>query len=301
MAHHAACTKRDTPAVMAAGYVRASAQGARCCAQCSRGGRHRHVCGLEQLPDRRLLAVGQRRGEGHGVHDKQVAARGLLVVDGHALALDVVVVARLGDAARLQHHLVPVQVLDGAAEARERVHQRDGLIDEQVVAAALPALGGDGAHDELQVAGLAVNHGLALLKERDGLAVDHAGLHVHGNHLLLAHQLVAGALLAHLLVELLEHAGAQLLGHQLLLALALALAGAGLDHRLVTSDLELLAVVQGVTLGHTVLLLLTTMTPTEEEVKDVATTVVPLCLLPHVLLQALLPVTIINPPLLRVR
>lgn len=62
-----------------------------------------------------------------------------------------------------------VQVLDLPGEARQSVDQRDGLVDQQIITAALPAGIGQRADHELQVTGLAVDDGLALLKEGDEL------------------------------------------------------------------------------------------------------------------------------------
>jgi len=57
----------------------------------------------------------------------------------------------------------------------QRVHQRDGVVDEQVVATPLPSRPRQRAQDELQVAGLAVNQRLPLLEEGDGLRMEGGG------------------------------------------------------------------------------------------------------------------------------
>jgi hypothetical protein len=63
------------------------------------------------------------------------------------------------------------------------IQQCDCLIDEQVIAPPLPALGGYGAQHKLEVPWLPINHGLTLLKEGDHLQITQGqeqGRHVSG-------------------------------------------------------------------------------------------------------------------------
>mmetsp|Transcript_27958 Transcript_27958/g.71975 ORF Transcript_27958/g.71975 Transcript_27958/m.71975 type:complete len:216 (-) Transcript_27958:503-1150(-) len=172
------------------------------------------------------------------VGDVQVPVAVSVVHQRHALARDTGHLARLGHAHRLQDDGVPVQVLELMPEAGQSLHQINGVAQVEVVSVApeegVPQL----PENKDEVAGLAINERLALFKLVDLLPVHHARLHVDAQKFRLALVLNVGAVLTYLLRVLLEHAGTELPRDHLVLAVALARAGRGLDDILVTRDRE---------------------------------------------------------------
>eukprot|EP00955_Chlamydomonas_euryale_P076111 362548-Chlamydomonas_euryale.AAC.12 len=69
---------------------------------------------------------------------KKVAEAVGSVIHRHALVGDVLVVANMRDSVPPDDNLVPVKVLNFMAEASQRIHKANGVIDDKIVATALP-------------------------------------------------------------------------------------------------------------------------------------------------------------------
>ena len=76
--------------------------------------------------------------------------------------------------------LMPIQVLELPLEPDQCLHQRDGLVDQEVIPTALPPPIKWLADHELEVARLAINDRFSLLEKGDDMSGGHARLDMHG-------------------------------------------------------------------------------------------------------------------------
>lgn len=141
----------------------------------------------------------------------------------HAFSLDLQHLARLRDALLAELHSVAVQVRQVTLPANQRVLQTNAVVHLQIV----PVAHEHGVllllENNDHVTGVQIGVLVALMLEGDLLAVLHAALNIHGDRVLLRHQLVAVAHVAGLieglalaaallagLLDLLDEAGSKL-------------------------------------------------------------------------------------------